>query len=236
MVRLTYGERLDNFRAALGRVRQSEDAERSIIELIKDQAFDGASRSSALAALGDTHGSLGSDLLRQELRSALEGYRTAAKSKRFECVYVAGTCIGALARREGPGATPEFLAADRHANDEIHDAGLTTMAAHGDDRVWDEWLDRLADDLRTKISSRKRNRDVTYIIRYLARHSTQGSERADRLIDLLRERWGHLLETDEIEYQWPGIGPGGGTWDQVDLTSELKPPRPRPPRFAGRRA
>jgi hypothetical protein len=74
MARLTCGERLDNFQAALDHARQSEDSERSIIELITDQAFDSASRSSALAALADTQGSFGSDLLRRVLRSALEDY------------------------------------------------------------------------------------------------------------------------------------------------------------------
>jgi hypothetical protein len=234
MARLTYGEGLDNFRAALDRARHSEDAEPSIIDLITDQAFDSASRGSAFAALGDTQGSLGSDLLRQELRSALEDYPAASRSKRFDDVNVACACIGALERREGPGATPEYLEANRHANDEIHDARLTAMAAHGDDRVWDEWLARLADDLRVKVSTRKRHRDVTYIIRYLARHSAPGSEHAARLIGLLRERWNHLLDPEAVEYQWPGISPAGRAWDQIDLTGQIKPSRPGPPRFARR--
>ena len=61
-------------------------------------------------------------------------------------------------------------------------------------------------------------------IEYLARHAPRGSDRALRLISLLRDRWHNLADPELINRSWPAIGPGREPAATIDL---LAPDRPR---------
>lgn len=48
----------------------------------------------------------------EQFWAALGEYASASRSKKFEYLAIACACIGALERRAGPAATPEYLAAE----------------------------------------------------------------------------------------------------------------------------
>jgi hypothetical protein len=131
-------------------------------------------------------------------------------------------CVAALAKRDGPAATDVYIAAMRSPNPGVRGYGMSALAVAGDDRAWDEVIARLNEVLQRKLSLRGwRWREACRAIEYLARHSAQASDRATRLVGLLRDYWQNLADPGLINRWWPGIEPGAQPREALDLSEHI---------------
>jgi hypothetical protein len=56
---------------------------------------------------------------------------------------------------------------------------------------------------------------VFWAIEYLTRHAPVGSDRAIRLIALVRANWRRIADPGAVEKSWPGIGPDGAAAESM---------------------
>lgn len=225
MGRMKLLERHERLDALLTSVKLASDADQRLAAMLADPASDWYGQIKIVAALGEVRpGPAGSEALRRVFATATASLTGASKSiKPWYCDLICASVAG-LARRDGPAATDVSLAAARSANAIIRDFGMTALAVSGDDRAWDEMLTRLRELLQRTISVRgMRWRETCRAIEYLARHAQQGSDRPDRLVGLLRERWRHLPHPGLIDQWWPGISPGGPPPRSIDLAKGHTP-------------
>jgi HEAT repeat protein len=190
--------------------------------MMADQGYDGAERPQIAEALGHTRGSAGSAALRSALAEALAQLSAANPGARpgFRDIACAGTW--ALGQRDGAAATDALLDAARHPDRDVSDYGVTALAVVGDGRAWDDIFARLGPALHRKGSpGGLRQAEARSAIEYLARHAKVGSDRAVRLITLVRERWRNIDRQDLLEQWWPGIGPGGPPPEAIDLSTHV---------------
>jgi HEAT repeat protein len=215
---MNYTERAEKFEATLSAAAASSDADHELAGMLSDPALDMHERSLVAAALGGTRGPAGSAAVRKTLDTAWEKYPRASKSHRPWERDLICTCVIALARRDGSAATDVYVSAALHENTNVRRYGLYALAAVGDDRAWETIMTQLAEILKRKITpDGPRSDEASTAAEYLARHSPQGSERAIRLITLLREQWRNLGDPDLLERWWPGIEPGGSSAAAIDL-------------------
>jgi len=68
----------------------------------------------------------------------------------------------------------------------------------------------LGEILRTKASAgTQRSTQALAAIEYLAGHAGPGTDRAIRLVTLVRDRWRNIGDRAQAEECWPGMGSGG---------------------------
>lgn len=227
MTLVTSAERVDRFEAELAATAKSADADHRLTAMLADPTLSLGERVYVAAELGNHRGPAGSAALRQAFSAALADMATA--SKHFRRLYCDLACasIAALARREGPAATDIYVTAASSPSMWVRGYGLSALARFGDHQAWEQILTRLSKLLQRKITPLRAD-ETFWAIEYLARHAEQGSDRATRLITLLRDRW-HQLAHDSmlaggLERSWPGIQPGGPPAAELDLPS-LHTPR-----------
>lgn len=222
---MTYAERADRFDAAMAAAVSGPDADPVLAGMLADPALDARERIMVAYTLGTMRGPAGSVALRAAFGAALQRWAAASRNLRSLERDVLCTCVIALARRDGPAATDVYLAAARHDNPFVREYGLDALVPAGDDSAWDDVADGLGELLGKKISPGGRRWDETEsAIEYLARHAPRGSERAVRLVTLLRDRWSHLGGRAALENRWPGIAPGGSPPASIDLPAWRVPP------------
>jgi hypothetical protein len=229
MSRITYAERRDRFRAALAAAAKAADADQRLATMLADPALDRSEQINVAVALGETHGSAGSAALRQAFSTAMADMESASKSTRSWYRDLVCASLVALARRERPAATDIYLAAVNSPNTIVRDYGMLALAPFGDDRAWEQILARLSQILQRKINPKGMSGGEAFnAIEYLARHAGLSSDRAVRLVTLLRNRWRQFADdtrlAKRIERCWPGIQPGGPLATDLDLPS-LHTPR-----------
>ena len=214
---MTYVERAEKFDVTLAAAVAGKNADQALAGLLADPALDMPERTRVAAALGDTRGPAGSAALRKAFSATMERGSVAGRSTWPQERDLICACVIALARRDGPAATDVYLAASGHTNAVVRTYGVSALAPVGDDRAWDAVLARLEDILHRKTSpDGRRWEEAADAIQYLARHSPAGSERAVRLVTLLRNRWRNLADPGLVEQWWPGIRPGGQQPETID--------------------
>jgi hypothetical protein len=183
-------ERDDALREAVARGKQ---AEALLVDSVQDA--DWLTTLMTAAALGDMPGAgPGDELLRHLLN------RTGPHTRDIRCAAVL-----ALAKRLGPGATADFVAALQISDGGVKGYALLCLAAVGDGRAWDHvfgWLRyRLHRDESMKHGSPVVAHSPTVAaVDYLLRHGgEQPHDRAERLAKVLRENKDRLPEREE---QW----------------------------------
>lgn len=186
------------------------DPDQVLTAMLTDPARDWREKSAVVAALSEVQGGVGSSAIRGEFARAAGELDTARPSQRYWLKNIALAAVWALWRRDGAAATDVFVTAALHANRDLSEFGMQALAADGDDRAWDEVISRLGELLRSKAAAgTHRSVQALGAIEYLARHAGQGSDRATRLITLVRERWRNIGDQASVLARWPDIGPGG---------------------------
>lgn len=223
MGRLTQAELEDRFDAMVAAAVSASDADLRLAALLADPATSIWHKTVVAATLGDIPTApAGSAALRAVFTDASAKYEVASKSTRSAFRDLMCAAVTALAKRDGPAATDIFIAAANASNPYIRDYGMSALAPVGDDTAWDQIFARLSEILERKLKSPSLLWDeACRAIEYLARHAPQGSDRAIRVITLLRQHWRNLGYSDLIEQWWPGIGS-----EQTLTTLDLQKHRP----------
>lgn len=221
MSRVSYDERANRFDAALALARSRGNADEVLAGMLADPAYNEWERVLIAGELGDVRGPAGSAALRQAMTGALARLGVASGRARSESADLACACVWALGKRDGAGATDALLEAARHARRYVSNYGISTLAAVGDDRAWEEMFARLAEVSRRKPGSEFRRGEIRYAIEYLARAAPLASDRAVRLVTLIRDRWRHVGVQQWLEEWWPGIGPGGPPPETINLGTHV---------------
>jgi hypothetical protein len=218
MPRMTLS-RLEELERQIATASSASNADERLTSLLKAKDLNWYGQIKVAVALGDViPGPDGSEALRNLFEKATCEFDQASKAKRPDYRDLICASAAALAKRDGPDASDVYVAALRSPDAIVRDYGASALAVVGDDRSWDERIDRLNETLLRKISLRGWNwREVCRTIEYLARHSPQSSDRAMRLVSLLRKHWNHLPDPDLISRWWPGIEPGGQPVQALDL-------------------
>jgi hypothetical protein len=173
--------------------------------MLTDPAHDGRERISIVAALGEVQGPVGSAVLRHAFADAVAGLATARPSQRSELRDLACAAVYALRKRDGAAATDVFVTAAFHASQAVSNYGVHALLAVGDDRGWDYVMSRLGEILQKKASAGTRRGDQALaFIKYLAVHAEPGTDKANKLITLVRDRWRNIGDHAWIEERWPG--------------------------------
>lgn len=227
MSQMASADRADRFWETLAEVTKAADVDQQLAAMLADPALTRGQRIDVAAELGKHHGPAGSAALRQAFSTALADLTTASKStRRLYCDLACASAYG-LARRDGAAATDIYMTASSSPNAWIRRYGLLALAPFGDDRAWEQVLASLVKNLRRKTATDMRAQEAFYAIEYLARHAGRGSDRAARLVTLLRKRWEKagslLIFADHIKRCWPGIQPGGPPATDLDLPSTHTP-------------
>jgi hypothetical protein len=163
--------------------------------------------------------------LRATFVAATGKYATAGKSTKPEYSDLICACLWALAERDGPAATDILALAAGSLSPHVRASAISDLAAVGDDRAWEAVMARLTAMLRRRAGPYGVAWHTSCsAIEYLARHAPRGSDRAIRLVNLLRDRWHNLADPELINRWWPAIGPGREPAATIDL---LAPHRPR---------
>ncbi len=204
------------------------DSSSQLIALLGRPQADYRERILITVALGESGtGPERSAAVRAQFSDAMTGLATATKSARPGWRDLACAAVIALARRDGPAATDVYLAAAASTSADVRDYGLMVLAAEGDERAWDPVLASASEILGSKRISYGRWYDMLHAVQCLARHAARGTDRAERLISLLRANWGMLARPPQklvrrgpyvepemqtatrLEELWPGIQPDG---------------------------
>jgi hypothetical protein len=218
MPRHTYAERAARFDATVKAAKMRSDADEVLSLMLIDPAYDGTEKIVIVAALGDVQSPAGSAAIRRAFAAAMAGLATARPSQRGELRDLACAAVYALSKRDGAAATDIFVTAGFHASQDISRYGLDALVSVGDDRAWDDVMSMLGEILRRKVSAGTHRSDQALAaIEYLARHAGLGTDRAVRLITLVRDRWRNIGDQTWVEEHWPGIEPGGPSPDAVSL-------------------
>jgi hypothetical protein len=221
---MTYIQRLDRFDELLDEAKARGHADRALVNLLGNGAFDAWSRTHVVAALGDTTGPDGPAALRSEFAAAKARFETAKPHNRAGWADLMCACVWALGRRDGPGGTDVFIEAAAHVNRSVRGYGLTALAAVGDDRAWNDMLAALKRQLARKITSARRAGEVLDIIAYLARHCEQDAARRALLADLLRRHWSRLRHAETVTGGYPEVGPDDPPPAEIDFQAYVIPP------------
>ena len=231
MPRQSYAERSARFDAVLEAAKARSDAEESLTVFLRDPARDGLEKILIVAALGEIEGPIGSAALREEFTEALAKLATARPSQRSQLRDLACAAVYALQERDGHAATDVFVTAAFHASRDISGYGMDALEQAGDDRAWDEVLSALGQLLSRKVTAGTlRGNQALTAIEYLARHAEPGSDRAVRLVTLVRDRWRALGVQYSVERRWPDMGPDGPEPKNVRHSSPCRAPiHPDPP-------
>jgi hypothetical protein len=229
MGRMSYDERALRFDAVLAQAVACGDADEVLAGMLADERHDDREQVLIVAALGDAHGPAGRPALRSALARALAGLRTAGPRARSDWADLACACTWALGKRDGPAATDLLLEAALDPHPDVSHYGLDVLAAVGDDRGWDDMFARLGSLTQQKSRSARRDYDVACIIEYLGRHAPLGSNRALRLVTLVRDRWRNIGMRERVEQWWPGMEPGGLPRETIDLAAHVVRPPWAPP-------
>jgi hypothetical protein len=218
MPRLTYAERAARFDAALKSAKARSDADQALLAMLTDPVRDWLQRIEIVAAFGDVRGPVGSAVIRHAFADATGMLATARPSQRSWLRDLACAAVYALCKRDGAAATDIFVAAAFHPSRDISGCGIRALVSAGDDRAWDDVMTTLGEILRTKArAGTQRSAQSLAAIEYLARHAEPGTDRAIRLVTLVRDRWRNIGDRAWAEECWPGIGPGGPPPDAVSL-------------------
>ena len=221
---MTYSERADRFDRALVEAASASDADEKLAAMLTDPALDHREQILAAATLGEARGPAGSAALRQVFSTATTDMSTSGKGTRAGYRDLICACVVALARRDGPRATDIYVAAANSGNAIVRDYGTSTLAIAGDDRAWEQAMTRLDGILRRKINAQGyRATEVLHTIEYLARYAERGSDRATRLVTLVRGRWRNLPDPGRIEQRYPAIQPHGRRAEDLDLPAAHTP-------------
>lgn len=151
------------------------------------------------AALGDMRGpGPGDEVLRRLVN------RTGPHTRDIRCAAVL-----ALAKRLGPGATADSVAALQIPDGTVKRYALLCLAAVGDGRAWDDVFGWLRNRLRRPGSTRYGGHSPTVAaVDYLLRHGgARAHDRAERLAKVLRENLSRLSERDLqwLSAAWPAL-------------------------------
>jgi hypothetical protein len=189
-----WAERDDALKEAVALGKQ---AEALLVDSVQDA--DWLATLMTAAALGDLRGpGPGDEVLRRLLK------RTGPHTRDIRCAAVL-----ALAKRLGPGATADFVAALQIPDGGVKTYALLCLAGVGDGRAWDDVFGWLRNRLRRVESTRYGHHSPTVAaVDYLLRHSKeQADDRAKRLAKVLRENKIHLSERDEqwLLTAWPTL-------------------------------
>jgi hypothetical protein len=218
MPRLTYAERAARFDAALRTAKARSDADQALLAMLADPVRDWREKIGIVAALGDVQGPVGSAVIRHAFADATGMLATARPGQRSWLTDLACAAVYALCKRDGAAATDIFVAAAFHPSRDISGYGIHALVSAGDDRAWDDVMTTLGEILRTKVSAgTQRSAQALAAIEYLARHAGPGTDRAIRLVTLVRDRWRNIGDRAQAEECWPGIGSGGPPPDTVSL-------------------
>ena len=221
MRRYSYVERATRFDAVLEAAKAGSDADEALTVLLRDPVRDGREKSCTLLALGEVQGLVGSAAIREEFAEALAKLGSARPHQRSWVRDLAGAAVYALRKRDGPTATDVFVTAAFHANRHVSGQGMDALERAGDGRAWDEALSALGEILSRKVSAGTlRGDQALAAIEYLARHAEPGSDRAIRLVTLVRDRWRALGIQVSVERRWPDMAPGGPEPGAVSLTPQ----------------
>ncbi len=222
---MTLAEQHESFEALLAAAASASDADERLAGMLETPGLDRFGQILVVAALGDVSaGQAGSEALRRVFETATGEFAQASKATKPEYRDLISACVAALAKRDGPAATDVYVVALRLADAIVRDYAMSALAVAGDDRAWDEVIASLDEMLRRKISPRGwRWREACRAIEYLARHSTQASGRARRLVGLLRDHWHNLADPGLISRWWPGIEPAGRPVEALDLVGQHAP-------------
>jgi hypothetical protein len=218
MPKLSYAERAAQFDATLKAAKTRSDADQVLSVMLVDPAYDGVERISIVAALGDVRGASGAAAIRHAFADAMAGLSAARPTQRSELRDLACAAVYALDKRDGAAATDVFVTAAFQPNRDVSRYGMRALVSTGDDRAWEAVMSVLGEILGSKVSSRThRSEQATAAIEYLARQAGQGTDRATRLVTLIRDRWRNIGDRAWAEERWPGIEPGGPPPDAVGL-------------------
>jgi hypothetical protein len=217
----SYTGRADQFDALLEAAKARSDADEALTALLRDPVRDGREKISIVLALGESQGPVGSAAIREQFAEAMAKLPTARPHQRSWVRDLAGAAVYALRERDGPAAEDIFVTAAFHPNRRISSQGLNALERAGDGRAWDEVLFSLGEILGKKVSGGTlRGDQALTAIGYLARHAQPASDRAIRLVTLVRDRWSVLGIQLSVERRWPDMGPGGPAPEAVSLTPE----------------
>lgn len=223
MSRMTALERADWFESEL-RTAASAGVDDRLAAMLSDPGLNRWEHTKVAAELGQSRGNAGSVALRQAFGTATAGLAAASKSTRAEYRDLVCACVIALARRDGLAATDVFVATIGSPNAFVRDYGMSALAPVGDDRAWEQVMARLDEILRRKISpGGLRDGEALLAIEYLARHAGPGSDRAIRLITLVRRRWRNLPDPELIQQRYRGIQPDGRPAQDLNLPAGHTP-------------
>lgn len=209
--------RYDRFSELLGEARARGDADRALVALLDDGAFNTRARTLVVAALGDTKGQAGVAAIRGEFAAAAGQYETTSRHSRPDYRDLMCACVWALGKRDGPGSTDVLAEAAVHGSAAVRDYGLVALAAVGDERAWDDMLADLRARLAKRITSASRQGEALVVIAYLARHCGSDAGRRVRLASLLRERWTRVPEAKMVAGRYPGVSPAGLSPADIDF-------------------
>lgn len=188
-------------------------------------------------SLSRTRGQAGIEALRKEFAAGLVRCSKAPNKRRLREEYdFAGACAGSLYAREGTKATDVYVALVEYPNASLSEYGMGLLAWGGDDSAWELVCGRLTAMLRRPMSHEgHRWSSVLWAIEYLTRHAPAGSNRAIRLITLVRANWRRIADPEAVEKSWPGIGPDGPApeavtfpWPSVKEIERLRAAKAQP--------
>ena len=218
MPRMTLAK-LEELEKQIAAAASASDADDRLASMLKATDLNWYGKVKVVVALGDVApGLAGSEILRSVFDRATDELAEASKATRPGYLDLVCACVIALAKRDGPAATDVYIAALQSPNPTVQEYGVSALAVAGDDRSWDERIDRLSEMLLRKTSLRGWHwREECRTIEYLARHSPRAPGRATRLVSVLRKHWNHLADTGLISSWWPGIEPGGQPVQALDL-------------------
>jgi hypothetical protein len=204
-------QRADEFDLRLAEARSRSDADVVLAHMLADPAIETWFRVHVAESLSRTRGQTGSEALRKEFDKALDRCSKEPNKRRLQEEYdLIAACAHSLGVREGSKATDAFIAMAEYPNMSLSEYGIGLLAWDGDDSAWEKILSRL-----TAMLHRPMNRDglrwsaIFWAIEYLTKHAPNGSDRAIRLVVLVRAKWRRVADPEALEKHWPGIGPDG---------------------------
>lgn len=167
-----------------------------------------------VAALGDSRGARGPAALRLILSDSTAG-------RDIRCAAVL-----ALAKRCGSDASGDLVSALEAKDSVLKEYAIASLAAVGDSRAWDAVFHRL----KQVLARRSRDyvtldpTDTELCASYLGRHLDNDGPRRDRVVTLVRRRWGniHSVEQRWFHRYWPECDPTIGPSQPTQFPSPDK--------------
>ncbi|HEU0102246.1 MAG TPA: hypothetical protein VFR07_07990 [Mycobacteriales bacterium] len=157
------------------------------------------------AALGDTRGPAGAAALR-------EAALGTGASQDLRCA-----ALLALAKREGPAATPALLDGLALRNTTVKEYALIGLCRVGDDAAWEPVFQRLEQMLTRPIQQSWPVSAVVRALCFLGSRAGADQRRRERTVALIRSRWSSVLPDARawLHAYWPAAAPSGPSQEQV---------------------